>query len=167
MLYPALIFAFNKRGNNLFNRGSVIDRLEGPIDINQFRDSIFKNIETKERIENSATTNMGNTPGNNTKEVSSNVSLIQQQKEEMEELERMDNEAKMKEKEEKLRIEREIKEKKEKEEMLEKIKQEKMKSLPPEPSADDVNSTHIIFRYPDGSRRQERRFMKTEKLRVI
>jgi hypothetical protein len=43
---------------------------------------------------------------------------------------------------------------------------QKVKSLPQEPAENDPNSTLIIFRYPDGDRRAERRFLKTEKIQV-
>lgn len=96
----------------------------------------------------------------------SNVSLIKQQNEEMEHLERLENERKNKEKEDKLRIEREKEEKIKKEREIERLKKEKLNALPVEPSANDPNSTHIIFRYPDGNRRQERRFLKSDSVKV-
>ena len=77
MMYPAILFALNKRENTTFNRSSIMDRLEGPVELDQFRDALIRNVEVKEKIDN-------------IKEVT-NVSLIQQQKEEMEDLERMEN----------------------------------------------------------------------------
>ena len=48
------------------------------------------------------------------------------------------------------------------------LKAEKAKrTLPEEPSKDDPNSTSIVFRYPDGEKRIERRFLKTNKVQIL
>jgi len=44
---------------------------------------------------------------------------------------------------------------------LKKIKVEKQKALADEPASDNPDSAFIIFRYPDGDRRAERRFLKS------
>lgn len=154
MLHPAMVFCFNKRSNNTFNRGSIIDRLEGNVTVDVFRDALIRNIEARDRLDNDKSLR------------ESNVDLIQKQKEEMEHLERLENARKAKEREDQLRAEREKEEKKKKEEELQNLMKQKQKSLPPEPSADDPNSSYIIFRYPDGSRRAERRFLKTHTVKV-
>ena len=157
IMFPAFIFTSNKnereRGRNNFNKRCFIDKLEGTIEKEIFRDALIRNIENKENFDEP--------------KEDSNVTLIKQQNEEMEYLERIENEKKIREMEEKSKIEKEKELKRKKEEELEKIKKEKLNSLPAEPSCDNPSSTYIIFRYPDGSRRQERRFLKTDKIQVI
>ncbi len=155
VIFPAMIFAYNRRDNNNFNRGSVIDRLEGNIIVDVFRDALIRNLEVKERM------GQGRTP------VSDTVSLIQQQKEEIEHLEKMENDKKRMEVERIKREEKEKEEKLRKEQEIINKKIEKQKQLPEEPTGDNKNSTHIIFRYPDGTRRKERRFLKSDKVQVL
>jgi hypothetical protein len=149
-----MIFSFNRRENNNFNRSSIIDTLQGQFSLDVFRDALFRNLEVKERMGQG-------------KPHSDTASLIQQQKEEIENLERMENEKKKLE-EERLRkeqLEKEEKLRREQEILNKKI--EKEKQLPEEPVQGDPNSTHIIFRYPDGARRKERRFLKTDKVQIL
>lgn len=153
ILYPAIIFCFNKKDNSTFNRGSIIDRLEGNVSVDIFRDSLIRNIELKD--------NMIKTNTNST------VSIMNEQKEEMEYLERLEEDKKRQLREDKLKIEKEIAEKKKKELEIIKLKEEKQKSLPAEPEATNTESTLIIFRYPDGDRRKERRFLKSHTIKNL
>jgi len=132
-----------------------MDRLEGQVSLDVFRDSIIHNVESKENM----------TRGGN--KLSANATLIQQQKQEIENLERMENEKKKKDIEDKLKIQREMEEKRRLEEEKEKLKLEKKKMLSEEPSETHPQATLIIFRYPDGNRRAERRFLKSERIEVI
>ncbi len=84
----------------------------------------------------------------------------------MEQLEKMENDKKRLEREQREREIREKEEKKKREEELEKLKSQKIKSLPNEPEQGNLNATHIILRYPDGNRRAERRFLKTDTIQV-
>jgi hypothetical protein len=154
MIFPSVIFAFNKRENTHFNRGCVIDRLEGQITLEVFRDSIIKNLELKENMRKGD------------KNLSAHATLIQQQKEEIEQLERLEMDKKRREQEEKIRKQKEIEEKKKIEEEREKLKTKRRSMLNSEPAETDPQATFIIFRYPDGNRRAERRFYKTEKIQV-
>ena len=154
MLYPSIIFAYNKRENSSFNRSCIIDRLEGHVTHDVLRENLIKNVELKENL------------GKSNKNIGVHATLIQQQKEEIEQIERMENEKKRREQEEKLRIQRDIEEKKRIEEENEKKKLERKNLLAPEPSETDPLATFIIFRYPDGNRRAERRFLKTDKIQV-
>jgi hypothetical protein len=154
MLYPCFIFAHNRRDNNTFNRGSVIYRLDGEINLETLRNALIRTIEMKESLRSSRGSS------------STNADLISQQKEEIAQLEKLEEERKKKEREDKIRLEREIEEKKKKAEEMEQLKLKKIKSLPPEPESENPESSLIIFRYPDGNRRIERRFLKSEKVNV-
>jgi len=50
---------------------------------------------------------------------------------------------------------------------MEEQRKRKEKTLTPEPKENDINSSKICFRYPDGDRRVERRFYKTEKVKIL
>ena len=155
MLLPTFVFAFNKSGNNSFNRASVVDRLEGHITVDAFRDCLLKNLQLKEQLLNTS------------QNISvRNSSIIQQQKEEIEYLERIENEKKLQEKERLLKIQKEEEEKNKKKQELDNKKVVKQRKVPAEPSQDDPQSALIIFRYPDGDGRVERRFSKFEKIQV-
>lgn len=148
-----MIFTFNRQSNTSnFSRSMVLDRLEGHITLQTFRDSLIRNLELKESIQK--------------KNVSPSSSLIQQQKEEMEYLERLEEESKEKEKAEKIKQQKEFEDKKRQELELEKLKLEKQKILSPEPEEGNPQAAFIIFRYPDGDRRAQRRFLKTDKIKV-
>lgn len=92
MLYPSFIFAYNKR-STVFNRSAIIDRFEGNLSVDIFRDMLIKNVELKE---------------NNNAGRSTTVDLIEQQKDELARLEREEETKKRKIKDEKLKKEREV-----------------------------------------------------------
>ena len=59
-------------------------------------------------------------------------------------------------------------EKRKKEEMEEKIRIENiLKQLPPEPSDDDPNKCTIMFRFPDGEKTVQRKFLKSDKISLL
>lgn len=96
-----------------------------------------------------------------------NAEIIAQQKRDMEELERQEN---LKKLEEKKRKEKELEEerlRKEKEEQIKIESEMKKQILPPEPDKDDPNKATILFRYPDGNKTVERRFLKNEKIKLL
>ncbi len=102
LLFPSFIFIHNKRNQSTLTRSSIIDKLEGNINLDILRDSMIKNIEVKERGQ------VNNTAG-------STADLINQQKQELEHLERLEQQRKKeeqdrlkREREEKLRIEKEV-----------------------------------------------------------
>ena len=76
----------------------------------------------------------------------------------------------MKKLEEKKRKEKELEEerlRKEKEEQIKIESEMKKQILPPEPDKDDPNKATILFRYPDGNKTVERRFLKNEKIKLL
>ena len=113
-----------------------------------FRDSLIRTMEVNERKRSD--------------NQYSNEEMIRKQKEELKALEIEEANKKKREREELERIKRE-----EQEKIKEELTKQKKKTLSPEPSPSDPNSTLIIFRYPDWSTRVERRFLKTEKIQVI
>jgi hypothetical protein len=94
-LSPNFLFAHNKRDNTSFNRASVIDKLEGQISEDIFRDALIRNIEVKETMRS----------GSNSSRTSD---LIEQQKKELEHLERLEEDKKRKVIEDKRLQEKEV-----------------------------------------------------------
>jgi len=86
--------------------------------------------------------------------------ILKKQEEEMKSLERQEEEKKRKKKEEEERKKREEIEEKNKIENL-------LKQLPEEPSDDDPNKCTIMFRFPDGEKTVERKFLKTDKISLL
>ena len=86
--------------------------------------------------------------------------ILKKQEEEMKSLERIE--------EEKIR-----KKKREEEEKIKKEQEEKnqkeffTKQLPEEPSDDDPNKCTIMFRFPDGEKTVQRKFLKTDKISIL
>ena len=86
--------------------------------------------------------------------------ILKKQEEEMKSLERKE--------EEKVRKKKEEEERKKKEEIEEKNKIESIiKQLPDEPSDDDPNKCIIMFRFPDGEKTVQRKFLKTDKISLL
>lgn len=157
LIYPVIVYAFNNRENNSLNRGSVIHRIEGQVDFETLRNSVMRAIEIKDNmVLTQKTPNQSLT----------HAELIEQQKEEIAILERMEEEKKKKQKEIEEELELEKKQQMEKLKQIEQKKLEKLNQIPDEPVQGHPDTTVIILRYPDGNRRIERRFLKTDRIKV-
>ena len=148
-------------------------------------DSLKEAIQSAENIVKTNNKKISNTPYPNSQITNnnsnfddycfiSNGDVIQQQKRDLEELERKEREKKEKERkllEEKKREEKRIEEEKKKKIEEEKILKEKSimlkNSLPPEPDDSNPNKCIIVFRYPDGSKNVEKKFLKNEKIQIL
>lgn len=178
---------YNPRNLDRSDSNIVIDKLEGQLEIDKLTNTILISLTTKEKVDENNLLNQNNQNASQyqgsfedfgydygEEEDDSHAAIIRQQQEEMRQLERLEEENRKK-----AQLEEEIKRKKEKEEreLLEKKKEEekkreemalfKRKQLPPEPPADEPNSTHILFRHPDGENRSERRFFKKDLIKDL
>lgn len=79
--FPCYLFIHNKSNRNTLTRSSIIDRLEGAISVDVLRDAMIKNIEVKHRV-------------NSTGSISQTADLINQQKQELEHLEKLEQQRK-------------------------------------------------------------------------
>jgi hypothetical protein len=172
----------------------ILDSLSGKDSMNNLTDSIYKALGLKENFNlNKPMTQPSRTSPRNQQipsnqsdyydykdyqdydyEDSSHGSLINKQREELRRLEKEEEE-----KNKKLKLEQEIKLQKEKEDRLaheKKLEEERLlasmklvkrKQLPVEPPATEPNSTHILFRFPDGVNRSERRFFKNDTVKDL
>ena len=93
--------------------------------------------------------------------------ILKKQEEEMKSLERKEEE-KIRQKKEEERKKKEEEEKQKNEELKEKnLIESLIKQLPEEPSDDDPNKCIIMFRFPDGEKTVQRKFLKTEKISML
>lgn len=154
VLMPCLLFFYDRSKRGDISRKTLIDRLEGNFSVENFQDALIRNLEVKDSKVNSIGRSSGHSKGE----------LIEQQKRELEELEREETRRRKLQEEERIEKERMEKEKIRKEQEGKKLVEKKLNEIPPEPSADDKESSLIIFRCPDGERRHERRFLKSHKV---
>jgi hypothetical protein len=93
-LFPAFIFVHNKKGGSNLVRSSIIDKLEGEISEDTFRDALIKNIDIRERKVS--------------EDSSHSIDLIEQQKKELAQLERLEDDKRRQLYEEKKKVEAEV-----------------------------------------------------------
>ena len=171
----------NKNNNNLINPQNNINKINNNPNI-----QINNNININNKIINNnpinnnnsnAQDNILNDPRNYLMDddiIKEDVSpymtdgdILKKQEDEMKSLEREEEEKLRKQKEEEKK-KKEEEEKKKKEEIEEKNKIENLlKLLPKEPSDDDPNKCTIMFRFPDGEKTVERKFLKSDKISLL
>ena len=165
LLLPAFIFCFNKQNNKntylnpILNKNHVIYTLEGETtDKNAFY-SALRETSNKYLNQNKNDINTSNSLDKSFG-LLTDGEILNQQKFEMEELERK---AQMKEDQ--------IKQEKKEEELIEKEieqrKKEALEKIVEEPDIDNPDVTTICFRYPDGERTKNRRFLKGHKIQNL
>ena len=143
----------NQNNNN--NKQSLLDDLNNylPEDIN----GLNRN------------SSLGSNPGPNRDSYSNmtDAEVLARQEREMKNLERMEEKKKLEE-EKKEREKKEEEEKKKEAEMMEKIKADSiLKILPEEPSDDNPDKCVILFRFPDGEKVVQRKFLKTDYISLL
>ena len=160
LISPVFVFCYNpSRKNAILERKNVICKLEGEtITLNSFQSILLDSYEKKNKNKNNLENNINNlTDGE----------LLEKQKHDMEALEE-----EVFKKEEELKNQKLLENQKKIEEELEKEKVEKKleelkKKVVDEPSEDNPNATTISFRYPDGEKRKDRRFLKTHTIQNL
>ena len=166
LTFPSFVFCYNGSfnrnrddyANYIFDRSFVINLLEGDtVNLESFNKAL---IDCTEQLGISNSNNNGFVP-------MSDGEVLQQQKNEMEELEKQ---ARIKEEQIKKEKIRQQKEKMEEEQKLKdieikaKIAKNKIIEEPPE---DNPDASTICFRYPDGEKVKNRRFLKTHKIQNL
>lgn len=164
----------------------IVERFDGGIDYSRLRDAILSASSISDHPETNHSNNIINSTKedidfkeivpfiedpniNMNKEIqgSSNAAIIAEQNRELKELERLEKIRELKEKEKEKREKEEEEKRKIEEERQREESEKKKESLPPEPSETDPNKSIIVFRYPDGERTKERRFLKTDKIKLL
>ena len=158
LIYPIFFFCYNYSknvSNSNFKKTNIISKLESEsITLDTFYSILIDNYEKIKNIIN----NKKNEDNFNSL---TDAEVLNLQKSEMEELEKQ-----VQKREEELKNQKLIEEKQKKlEEELFKQKEEKMIEeakikVVDEPNEDNPDATTISFRYPDGEKRKNRRFLK-------
>ena len=153
LVYPAFIFCYNKnQNNNIFYSNNILNILESEtITLESFHNKL---IDSLEKINKNIKNKINISDSNN---LLTDAEVLEKQKNEMEALERQ-----VQNKEEQLIKEKINEEKKSKEieNEIENKANEAKNKIVEEPSEDNPDCTTICFRYPDGEKRIERRFLK-------
>ena len=155
---PSLIFSYNKEKENIFGKNNIIEIIkEESISIDIFYKTLTNLIM---QIDEKNNINKNILQESNSYNILTDGEILQRQKKEMEELEK--NAQKMDE-----NIKMENNKKKEILENIEKTAEELKKKFEIEPDKDNPDCCTISFRFPDGDKRQDRRFLKNNKVKDL
>ena len=173
IILPSFIFCYNRSNNKnsylnpILNKNHIIYKLEGE---STTVDSFYEAIkETSKYIETRNNNLISNSLNSLDKSFGllTDGEILTHQKYEMEELERKVKLDEEKQKQEEIEQENN----KKKEELIEKEIQEKAKEASKkvleEPNSEDPDSTTICFRYPDGEKSINRRFLKSHRIQNL
>ena len=157
--FPTLLLCKYKNNKNLY----IIEKITESINKTLLSEKLKNIYSSIKKRESSQKKNSNINLNLNKKPIFSAGDIIAQQKRDLEELERMVNEKREKKEKEEL-------EKKKKEEELIKLN-EKIelikKNLPEEPNDSNPNKSIIVFRYPDGKKNIERKFLKNHTIQIL
>ena len=155
---PSLIFCYNKEKENIFGKNNIIEIIkEESMSIDIFYKTLTNLIM---QIDEKNNLNKNILQESNSYNILTDGEILQRQKKEMEELEK--NAQKMDE-----NIKMENNKKKEILENIEKTAEELKKKFKIEPDKDNPDCCTISFRFPDGDKRQDRRFLKNNKVKDL
>ena len=160
LIYPSFIFCFNKNhnNNNIFYSNNILIILESEtITLESFHNKL---IDSLEKINKNINNKINISDKSN---LLSDAEILEKQKKEMEALEKQEQNK-----------EELIKEKINEEKKLKEIEKEienkaniAKNKIIEEPSVDNPDCTTICFRYPDGEKRIERRFLKNNTIQNL
>ena len=166
MIYPSFVFCFNRsnyqRGDYLeyiFDRNHIISILEG--------DSITLDIFNNTLLDCIEKLGINYNDGNNNLGAMTDGEVLEQQKADMENLERQAQRREEEQRKQKLLEEQKRKEEELKKKEIENKVKKAREKIVSEPEPDDPNATTICFRYPDGEKRKDRRFLKTHTIQNL
>ena len=157
ILYPSLIFCFNKSKDNIFDKNNLIEIINGEsVNVDIFYKSLIQSISKIEKNNNL----INNEQESNNYNFLTDGEIVQKQRNDMEELEK--NVQKMEEE-----INTENIKKRENINKIEKEAEKYKAKFVAEPDKDNPDCCTICFRYPDGDKRRDRRFLKTDKIKIL
>ena len=157
ILYPSLIFCFNKSKDNIFDKNNLIEIINGEsVNVDIFYKSLIQSISKIEQNNNL----INNEQESNNYNFLTDGEILQKQRNDMEELEK--NVQIMEEE-----INTENIKKRENINKIEKEAEKYKAKFVAEPDKDNPDCCTICFRYPDGDKRRDRRFLKTDKIKIL
>ena len=161
LLCPSLLFCYDKSKDNIFGKNNINEIIDGQsINIDIFYKSLIQSVSQIEQSNNLNNNIINNNQENNGVNFLTDGEILQKQRNDMEELEKN-----IQNMEEAIKAENN-----KKRENLDKIlkEAEKYKSkFLTEPDKDNPDCCTICFRYPDGDKRRDRRFLKTDKIIIL
>ena len=154
---PSIIFCYDKHKENIFGKNNIVEKLEEEsINIDEFYKNLMNSINKIEQSNNINNNINNNNQENNNLNTLTDAEILQKQKDDMEELEQNI---------EKINFENNSKKKKFEE--IEKISEELKTKFVKEPEENNPGCCTICFRYPDGDKNINRRFLKTDKIKIL
>ena len=159
---PSIIFCHNNSNENIFEKDNIIEQIKGTsININNFYNVLINSLSKINKEKNSINENLNKYSHlNNDINILTDGEILQRQKDDMEKLEKdaqdMEEEIKLKKNKKREQFEKIVK----KAEILK-------KKFEKEPDKDNPDICIICFRYPDGDKRKERRFLKNNKIKDL
>ena len=159
---PSIIFCHNNSNENIFKEDNIIEQIKGTfINIDNFYKVLMNSLTKINKEKNAINENLNKYSHlNNDINILTDGEILQRQKDDMEKLEKdaqdMEEEIKLK--------------KNKKREQFEKIEKKAeilKKKFEKEPDKDNPDICIICFRYPDGDKRKERRFLKNNKIKDL
>ena len=158
---PSLLFCFDKSNENIFGKNNInkiIDRQSINIDI--FYKSLIQSLSQIEQNNSLNNSIIQNNQENNNYNYLTDGEILQKQRNDMEELEK--NVQNMED-----AIKTENIKKKENLDKIEKEAEKYKTKFISEPDKNNPDCCTICFRYPDGDKRRDRRFLKTDKIKIL
>ena len=153
LICPSIIFCYDKHKENIFGKNNIVEKLEGEsIKIDEFYKNLMNSINKIEKSNNISNDNHENNDFNTL----TDAEILQKQKYDMEELEQNIE-----------KINSENNSKKKKFEEIEKISELLKKKFEKELDENNPDCCTICFRYPDGDKIRNRRFLKTDKIKIL
>ena len=163
MLYPSFVFCYNasnrERGDFtdiIFDRTYIINILQQEITLEMFNNVLLDCVER-----------LGIQYNSNNLGAMTDAEVLEQQKLDMENLEKQAQKREEELKREKLLEEQRKKEEELRKKEIEKKAKEAQSKIVEEPAEGDPDSTIICFRYPDGEKRKDRRFLKSHTIQNL
>ena len=159
---PSIIFCHNNSNENIFEEDNIIEQIKGTfINIDNFYKVLMNSLTKINKEKNAINENLNKySYMNNDINILTDGEILQKQKDDMEKLEK---DAQDKEEEIKLKKNK----KREQFEKIEKKAEILKKKFEKEPDKDNPDICIICFRYPDGDKRKERRFLKNNKIKDL
>lgn len=157
LICPSIIFCYDKHKENIFGKNNIIEKLEGEsVNIDEFYKNLMNSINKIEQINNINDNINNDNIENNNFNTLTDAEILQKQKYDMEQLEQNI---------EKINLENNSKKKKFEE--IEKISEKLKTKFEKEPDENNQDCCTICFRYPDGDKNINRRFLKTDKIKTL
>ena len=161
ILCPSLLFCYDKSKDNIFGKNNINEIIDGQsINIDIFYKSLIQSISQIEQNNKLNNNIINNNQENNNYNFFTDGEILQKQRNDMEELEK--NVQNMED-----AIKSENNKKRENFDKIEKEAEKYRTKFLAEPDENNPDCCTICFRYPDGDKRKDRRFLKTDKIIIL